>query len=594
MSSWYIDRSRNIKSCFESSLMDKMKEWVQNKNEISTQPISPAKLIKKLNIDKSFKNPNALLTYLRDIGLIDYQTNLPSQFFRTCVYSQLSNEQIILLILLKKNSEKNDKSTVKPFVVICKAMSLLVDICKDYYLTWDDCVSFLQKIDNYDDITEQYILEMINARNINDKTQDSSIMDIWFNGLTATGLFFEGDKKRIYLNKKYLKFIKFVAKYGQEMICSQNRDEGLYQMGMDCFGLSEMIYNHSLAAIDSFENLNVLFDFFRNVKTKNNIQSLDGCNKIYYGIPGCGKSYKIKKELEEKHVPQENIFRTTFYLDYSNSDFVGQILPKVEGEDVKYEYNPGPFTKALTRAFNTNDMVYLIIEEINRGNAAAIFGDLFQLLDRKKEDDSYGPSGESEYPITNEFIESYLKKNVSGGYHKELIYIPNNLTILATMNTSDQNVFPLDTAFKRRWDMERVKGDINACEFKDYYIPYTSIKWCEFQEQVNKQITISASNGLITEDKQLGPWFASKDMFVKEKNQGDKKKLEKFVYNVMDYIYNDVCKFEKEGWFIGNVSFADICNSILEHPDKENVSENLCLAFLKKYTDNKESNDDQS
>lgn len=319
-----------------------------------------------------------------------------------------------------------------------------------------------------------------------------------------------------------------------------------------------------------------------------------GYNKIYYGIPGCGKSYKIKKDLEAKNVPQENIFRTTFYLDYSNSDFVGQILPKVEGDNVKYEHNPGPFTKALTRAFNTNDMVYLIIEEINRGNAAAIFGDLFQLLDRKKEDDSYGLSGESEYPITNEFIESYLKKNVDGGYDKEVIYIPNNLTILATMNTSDQNVFPLDTAFKRRWDMERVKGDINACEFKDYYIPYTSIKWCEFQEQVNKQITISASNGLITEDKQLGPWFASKDMFVKEKNQGDKKKLEKFVYNVMDYIYNDVCKFEKEGWFIGNVSFADICNSILEHPDKENVSENLCLAFLKKYTDNKESNDDQS
>ena len=319
-----------------------------------------------------------------------------------------------------------------------------------------------------------------------------------------------------------------------------------------------------------------------------------GYNKIYYGIPGCGKSYKIKKDLEAKNVPQENIFRTTFYLDYSNSDFVGQILPKVEGDNVKYEHNPGPFTKALTRAFNTNDMVYLIIEEINRGNAAAIFGDLFQLLDRKKEDDSYGLSGESEYPITNEFIESYLKKNVDGGYDKEVIYIPNNLTILATMNTSDQNVFPLDTAFKRRWDMERVKGDINACEFKDYYIPYTSIKWCEFQEQVNKQITISASNGLITEDKQLGPWFASKDMFVKEKNQGDKKKLEKFVYNVMDYIYNDVCKFEKEGWFIGNVSFAEICRSILKYPDDQNIDKDLCLAFLKKYTDNKESNDDQS
>ena len=319
-----------------------------------------------------------------------------------------------------------------------------------------------------------------------------------------------------------------------------------------------------------------------------------GYNKIYYGIPGCGKSYKIKKDLEAKNVPQENIFRTTFYLDYSNSDFVGQILPKVEGDNVKYEHNPGPFTKALTRAFNTNDMVYLIIEEINRGNAAAIFGDLFQLLDRKKEDDSYGLSGESEYPITNEFIESYLKKNVDGGYDKEVIYIPNNLTILATMNTSDQNVFPLDTAFKRRWDMERVEGDIDACEFKDYYIPYTEITWQNFQEEVNKKISECSLNGLITEDKQLGPWFASKDMFVKEENQGDKKRLKKFVYNIMDYIYNDVCKFEKEGWFTGEVSFAEICRSILKYPDDQNIDKDLCLAFLKKYTDNKESNDDQS
>ena len=162
------------------------------------------------------------------------------------------------------------------------------------------------------------------------------------------------------------------------------------------------------------------------------------------------------------------------------------------------------------------------------------------------------------------------------------------------MNTSDQNVFPLDTAFKRRWDMERVEGDIDACEFKDYYIPYTEITWQNFQEEVNKKISECSLNGLITEDKQLGPWFASKDMFVKEENQGDKKRLKKFVYNIMDYIYNDVCKFEKEGWFTGEVSFAEICRSILKYPDDQNIDKDLCLAFLKKYTDNKESNDDQS
>lgn len=349
---------------------------------------------------------------------------------------------------------------------------------------------------------------------------------------------------------------------------------------------------------DDHRSLKLIEDKF-NLKNKDishysRDHGVNGYNKIYYGIPGCGKSYKIKKDLESKNIPQENIFRTTFYLDYSNSDFVGQILPKVEGEDVKYEYNPGPFTKALTRAFNTDDMVYLIIEEINRGNAAAIFGDLFQLLDRKKDDDGYGSSGESEYPITNEFLENYLKKNVDDGYDKGVIYIPNNLTILATMNTSDQNVFPLDTAFKRRWDMERVEGDINDCEFKDYYIPYTEITWQNFQEEVNKKISESSLNGLITEDKQLGPWFANKDMFVKEEKQSSREKLEKFVYNVMDYIYNDVCKFEKEGWFTGEVSFSDICKSILKYPDsdEQNIDKDLCLTFLKKYTDNKDSSND--
>ena len=155
------------------------------------------------------------------------------------------------------------------------------------------------------------------------------------------------------------------------------------------------------------------------------------------------------KDVYKRQVKEENIYRTTFYLEYTYSDFVGQLMPHVEGDNVTYISVPGPFTLALERAYiEANEMVYLIIEEINRGNSAAIFGDLFQLLDRLKENNGQFICGDSEYPINNVFIEDYLaKKNVT--YKGNKIYIPHNLTILATMNTSDQNIFPLDTAFKR-------------------------------------------------------------------------------------------------------------------------------------------------
>lgn len=195
------------------------------------------------------------------------------------------------------------------------------------------------------------------------------------------------------------------------------------------------------------------------VKQVDNQDSKKGYNKIYYGIPGCGKSYHIENTVLDGVDKENNVFRTTFYLDYSNSDFIGQIYPVVDGDKVKYEPIPGPFTKALERALtNKDEMIYLVVEEINRGNAAAIFGDTFQLLDRLKENKNGRVIGDSEYPISNAFIEDYLRKQgvefVPGN-----IYIPHNLTLLATMNTSDQNVFPLDTAFKRRWNREKVTSD---------------------------------------------------------------------------------------------------------------------------------------
>lgn len=195
-----------------------------------------------------------------------------------------------------------------------------------------------------------------------------------------------------------------------------------------------------------------------NMDKQSNSKDIKGYNKIYYGIPGCGKSYYIENTVLKDVDKDNDVFRTTFYLDYSNSDFIGQIYPVVKDGNVTYEPKPGPFTKALEQALRNPDrMIYLVIEEINRGNAAAIFGDIFQLLDRLKENRDDRVVGDSEYPVANEFIEGYFEKvnetleeDEKIKFTKNKIFIPHNLTLLATMNTSDQNVFPLDTAFKRR------------------------------------------------------------------------------------------------------------------------------------------------
>lgn len=319
--------------------------------------------------------------------------------------------------------------------------------------------------------------------------------------------------------------------------------------------------------LDNVENN--LLNHVNNVnKTKDKV----GYNKIFYGIPGCGKSYHVENKVLKDVNKKDNVFRTTFYLDYSNSDFIGQIYPHVEDEKVTYEPIPGPFTKALERALSTDEMVYLVIEEINRGNAAAIFGDTFQLLDRLKKDNPDGRlAGDSEYPISNAFIEGYFDKRnkdieKSGGvnkinFTKGRIIIPHNLTILATMNTSDQNVFPLDTAFKRRWDREKVVTEWSKVgDIKKMYIPCSSITWEQFATTINNKMLQESQSGdvAISEDKQMGPYFIHENMLSKVENTGTNDDLIAFVSNVLDYLYNDVTKFDHSILFDKNIISYDM------------------------------------
>lgn len=296
---------------------------------------------------------------------------------------------------------------------------------------------------------------------------------------------------------------------------------------------------------------------------------------IYYGVPGCGKSHTITTMLKDKKAKaptfsEENqVVRTTFHPEYTNADFIGQILPEVHEDSqgksvVEYKFKPGPFAKILKQALhNPSRPFYLVIEEINRGNAAAIFGDVFQLLDRLKNGDTskepvgtdgfenhYG-KGWSEYFVMNADVNAYIRDaksddeldtksiDVSGIHFSSStgLRLPPNLSIYATMNTSDQNVFTLDNAFQRRWDMELVP---NTCNWNDadhknqaqLPIGDTDIRWETFRKAINSEI--SDGDFFNADDKQLGLFFIEAE--------DDKIDGKKFANKVLKYLWADVFK----------------------------------------------------
>lgn len=279
-------------------------------------------------------------------------------------------------------------------------------------------------------------------------------------------------------------------------------------------------------------------------------------NIVIYGTPGCGKSYYVQNTLLNNFdISIDNTIRTTFYQDYTNTDFIGQILPTIhEDKTVTYEFNPGPFAIALKKAIMQPDVsVALIIEELNRGNAASIFGDLFQLLDRDE-------TGKSQYGITNVLLQDYLNDCFEDqGEIFNDIYIPSNLYVIATMNTSDQNVFTLDTAFKRRWEFEKLRNIFaNDHEYKAYFVPGMShITWEHLVNDINNFI-LNNSNELTSEDKQLGVYFISKEILCENEEEcsnNDKKK--KFAYKLFEYLWDDVAKFSRSDWFGSDIRSLD-------------------------------------
>lgn len=276
---------------------------------------------------------------------------------------------------------------------------------------------------------------------------------------------------------------------------------------------------------------------------------------IWYGVQSV--DYTFEKETSEIIKLSE---RVTFHPNYSYAQFVGTYKPVQDSNDdekIKYEYVPGPFMRVYVNALKHTDRNFLLlIEEINRANVATVFGDVFQLLDRDENDNS-------EYPIAaSEDIKKYLAKN---GIHDDELKIPSNMYIWATMNSADQGVFPMDTAFKRRWEFEYIGINENEDKVKGYEIPISATKkvnWNELRKAINnKLITLG-----INEDKLLGPFFLSKTVLDSALDKGmDFVKL--FESKVLMYLFEDAAKMKAKQLF--NVDekkfiYSEVCRKFEE------------------------------
>ena len=241
----------------------------------------------------------------------------------------------------------------------------------------------------------------------------------------------------------------------------------------------------------------------------------------------------------------DNVFRVTLHPEYTYTDFVGQLLPHSDdNKNVDYKFTPGVFTNALIQAKNHSDnKIYLVLEEMSRANVAAVFGDLFQLLDRK--------NGSSEYAINNEEI---AKKVYEDPKHK--IIIPSNLTILGTVNTSDQNVFVMDTAFKRRFDWKYVSTNAGADseDFKNKNNPKinigddTIVAWKSLYQALNRFIVGELG---LSEDKQIGPYF------IKFEGANPATAHELVRDKLLQYLWEDINSAAVEMYTSSNRLFED-------------------------------------
>lgn len=322
---------------------------------------------------------------------------------------------------------------------------------------------------------------------------------------------------------------------------------------------------------------------------ENRLNGLDVAhNWIFFGAPGTGKSYQLNRLAKESFLTK-NVTRVTFYPDYTYSQFVGCFKPVTKYEDdpgkpigalkacISYEFVPGPFLETYIKAVQNPDENYLlIVEEINRANPAAVFGDVFQLLDRDAD-------GRSEYEVATpremrDYLSVFLSEYATNGHvsdpakftgeqHRlsteaKRLSLPPNMYIWATMNSADQGVFPMDTAFKRRWDFrymgidEGENADVGGKALSEIEVPCgkRTVVWNRLRHAINE---FMASDDLrINEDKLLGPFFIAPSALTPERFP------RVFKDKVLLYLYEDAGKTKRTKMFKREFNtYAKVCEA---------------------------------
>lgn len=475
-----------------------------NRHFITSTPQSNRSSILTTNIGFAQSNPGAIVSFLKKTGLID-SSLAPSSLSKLVAQRHINYEELCLLHLAKESLFLNNASKVNALALLSK------------YIVYNP----YQNIDL--NVLRTYDISLSPVPgNVNNNTRT----DYFSTLLEGTGLFtFVGARNNGIMQIKpgtlpifrYLDYCQFA-----DCTLPINSSDRFEYFASTKDGL----FDHLL------DSKPIIWDtYFPNLNGKILRTRSFHLQKIYFGTPGGGKSQKVKKLIEERSA-EKRTFRTTFHPDTDYASFVGCYKPVMDGDKIKYEFVPQIFTNAYVAAWNDpqNDY-YLVIEEINRGNCAQIFGDLFQLLDRNAD-------GFSEYGIVADAdLRKYLETAVDEdgnhilinkqGVHKGELRLPPNLSILATMNTSDQSLFPMDSAFKRRWDWEYVPSDDNnENDFTISFGKYTC-RWHDLRNEINKRIFETTES----EDKQLGAFFIKSDIGADELRS-----------KVMFYLWSEVCK----------------------------------------------------
>jgi len=440
----------------------------------------------------------------------------------------------------KRNEYQKQDILIKPFILVLQVMINLSN--KNKLESWIDSYDIntylLEAKDNRYDTIEGIVLSILNDRREQvDRSVTEFKSDVIFNSFCCTNFIHKISAPTYFptngvyvLNNVFLeKIINIIEGFKKPKFDYENDIED-----------KDRWLNYYGAHLDLDIETNT-DDYEEEISVE--YAGKPGINLIVYGAPGTGKSDKVNKEYGNRR----NSVRVTFHPEYTYHDFVGSYRPEPlykrnheqqffneqnelfdKGEPyINYRFVPGPFTLILEAALyslsSENPETYtLIIEEINRSNTPAVFGDLFQLLDRET-------NGESTYGVTNLEVLNYLKSRGVINTNQNEIKLPINLNLVATMNSADQGVFVMDSAFKRRWIFEYLPIIPEKAEHKDELVSYNrqKIKWADFVIECNDLL----ANNRISEDRHIGPYFLK---------PGEPSNEKKFSSKLLMYLWDDV------------------------------------------------------